>query len=65
MVHSSGGTGSTQNPGLWYLKYRGEMGSKQIQQGFSSYFAIFDDLSKWSVPKVLWNFENSSDMANK
>ena len=30
---------------------------------FCQMFAIFDDFSKWSPPKVLWRFEKSSNMA--
>ena len=28
---------------------------RQVEQGFSSFFGIFDDFSKWSVPKALLN----------
>ena len=31
---------------------------------FSSFFAIFDDFSKWSTLKALWNFEKSINLAN-
>ena len=33
----------------------------QVGQGFSSDFAMFDDFSKWCVPKVLRNIEKSSN----
>ena len=40
---------------------------RQVERGFSSCFAIFLPyvmiFSKYSAPKVLWNFEKSSDMA--
>ena len=36
-----------------------------LQQGFSSFIAIFDDFSKWSTPKALWNFEKSSNIGKK
>ena len=36
----------------------GEMGVRQVEQGFSLFFAKFDDFSKYSSPKALWNFEN-------
>ena len=32
----------------------------QFEQGFSSFFGIFDDFSKQSIPKALMNFEQSS-----
>ncbi len=35
----------------------------KLNKGFSSFFAIFDDFSKWIVPKALQNFEKSSIMA--
>ena len=38
-VGSSGGSG-TQNPGFGYMKLCGEMGLGQVEQGFSSFFAI-------------------------
>ena len=37
---NSGGMG-TQNPGFGYLQYNGEMGRRQVEQGFSSFFAKF------------------------
>ena len=55
----------------------GTVGLRQVEPGFSSFFAkfllpIFDDFSKWSElttdqsfwssPKVLCNFEKPSDM---
>ena len=33
--------------------------------GFASFFAIFDDFSKWSTPKALWDFEKSSIMGGR
>ena len=33
-----------------------KMGFRQDEQSFSSFFAIFDDFSKWSTPKVLRMF---------
>ena len=52
------------NPTLLKPKYQfhGEMGGRQIEQGFSSFFAIFHDFSKWRAPKALCNFEKSSNM---
>ena len=32
----------------------------QFEQGFSSFFGIFDDFSKQRIPKALMNFEQSS-----
>ena len=50
----SDGSG-TQHPGFGFWKCREEMGLRQFKQGFSSFFAkslgIFDDFSKWSMPK--------------
>ena len=42
-----------RNPGFGYLQLRGKIGGKQAEQGFSSFFVIFDDFSKWSTPKEL------------
>ena len=37
------------------------MGSIQVKQGLvSSFFAKFDDFSKWSMPKVVQNFEKNN-----
>ena len=36
-----------------------KMGWRQIEQGFSSFFAIFDDFSKLNALKVLRNFEKN------
>ena len=52
---------SAQNlvSGLW--KHHGEMGLRQVEQGSSSIFGIFDDFSKWSMPKgveKLWKVIN-------
>ena len=45
-------------PGFWNCC--GEMGLRQVELGFSSFFAIvlgiFDNFSKWSAPKVLQSF---------
>ena len=51
-----------------YPKYRGEMGfegkSRKAFLHFMPNLAIFDEFSKWSMPKVLLlNFEKSSNMA--
>jgi len=35
------------------------MDLSHVEQGFSSFFAIFDDFAKWNKPKVLRNFEKS------
>ena len=54
----------TLNPDFVYLQYHGDiMGLRKFEQGFSSFFAIFDDFSKWSMPKPLGNFGKSSNMA--
>ena len=42
-----------------------EIGLRQVEQGFSSFLAIFDYFSKWSVLKVLQNFEKSSNTIAK
>ena len=48
-ILTSDGSG-TRNLGFGFWKYHGEMGLRQVEQGFSSYFAtflaIFDDFSK-------------------
>ena len=41
------------------------MSLRQVEQGFSSFFAKFDDFSKWGMPKWLQNFEKSSNMPKK
>ena len=46
----------TQNPGFRYPQCHGEMGLRKVEQGSSSFFAMFDDFSKWSMPKALQNF---------
>ena len=38
-------------------------GKYTVEQGFSLFFAIFDDFSKWSVLKAVQELENSSNMA--
>ena len=40
---SDGGSDTTRNPGFGFWKCRGEMGLWQVEQGFSSFFAIFDN----------------------
>ena len=48
-----GGMG-TWNAIFWYISQNG-MGSMQIEQDFSSFFAIFDEFSNfWVLPKHLW-----------
>ena len=44
---------------------RGEIGFGQVEQDFSSFFAKFDDCSKWSTPKALQNFKKSSNMTKR
>ena len=44
---------------------REKMGLRQVEQGFASFFAKFDDFSKWTVLKELENFEKSSNMPKK
>ena len=34
----------------------------KVDQGFSSFFGVFDDFSKWRALKVLRNFEKSSNV---
>ena len=64
----SGETG-TRNLGFGYPQYCCEMGWRQVEQGFSSFFAkclLFDDFSKWSLPKkILQNLEKSSNTYSK
>ena len=50
-----------------YLQYNEEMGSRQVEQGFSSYLAkflpyIFDDFSKRIALMVMRNFEKSTNL---
>ena len=47
----------TQNPGFGYLQYYGEMGLK------GKWNKAFLHFSKWNTPKVLQNFEKSSNLA--
>ena len=62
----------------WYLKIRRVRCEKKLhsRSGFgigeswivglffiTQIFALFDDFSKWNVPKTLWKFEKWSNMA--
>ena len=48
--------------GFGFWKCHGEMVWRQVEQLFSSFFATFDDFSKWSIQNVLQNFGKSSNM---
>ena len=43
-------------PEIWFRKCHGEMGLRQVEQDFSSFFChifgIFDDISNWSAPET-------------
>ena len=41
----------------------GKLNSRAFLHSLPNFFALFDDFSKWSVPKTLWKFEKSSNMA--
>ena len=64
LVISDDGTG-TWNLGFGYQHYHGLKASRnRFFFIFCQMFAIFDDFSKWSTaPKVLQNFEKSSNLA--
>ena len=54
----------TRNLDFGFWKICGVMGYEgKLNKGFTSFFAMFDDFSKWIVPKALQNFEKSSNMA--
>ena len=44
-IGNNGGMG-TRKLGIGYPQYCGEIGVRQVEQGFTSFFAILDDYSK-------------------
>ena len=66
-MNDSGGTVTQKlNSGFGYPQYHGEIGWRQVEQGFSSFYpnfwGIFDDFSKFHSTFGILFFEKPSNM---